>query len=107
MPDFVTCGRCGLRHTLRPDGICPKCKNAIGAAPAAYDASAIGVGAYAAPANFRPGELEGSYGLGCVVTLIFGLGALIVFFLVGKPATKTGAKTAFIVRLVVAVPLVL
>ena len=26
MPDFVTCGTCGLRHTLRPDGFCPKCK---------------------------------------------------------------------------------
>jgi len=36
MPEWVTCPSCGLKHTARPDGACPRCHQPIGAAsPAA------------------------------------------------------------------------
>jgi hypothetical protein len=46
MPDWVTCPGCGLKHSARPDGVCPRCKNpvdggadapATGGAPDVYD----------------------------------------------------------------------
>lgn len=40
MPDWVTCSSCGLKHSARADGMCPRCKSPVdgGAdAPAAAD----------------------------------------------------------------------
>src|ERR1700682_3891471 len=31
MPDWITCPQCGLKHSKRDDGLCPKCMNAVGA----------------------------------------------------------------------------
>jgi hypothetical protein len=33
MPEWVTCPSCGLKHTARPDGACPRCHQAIAAEP--------------------------------------------------------------------------
>src|SRR3954462_10814681 len=32
MPDFVQCPQCGLKHSPRDDGRCPRCQNAAAAA---------------------------------------------------------------------------
>src|SRR3954468_8895880 len=32
MPDFVQCPQCGLKHSPRDDGLCPRCQNAAAAA---------------------------------------------------------------------------
>jgi hypothetical protein len=29
MPDFVHCPQCGLKHSRRDDGLCPRCQNAV------------------------------------------------------------------------------
>ncbi len=29
MPEWVTCSTCGLKHSARADGVCPRCKNAV------------------------------------------------------------------------------
>ena len=34
MAEFVQCPQCGLKHTRREDGLCPRCKNASASAPA-------------------------------------------------------------------------
>jgi uncharacterized paraquat-inducible protein A len=41
MADWVVCAHCQLRHSLRPDGRCPRCGNALpGVSPQAADAAA-------------------------------------------------------------------
>lgn len=40
MPEWVTCSACGLKHTARPDGACPRCRQSIGNVAAAMPAAA-------------------------------------------------------------------
>jgi hypothetical protein len=49
MPDWITCPQCGLKHSKRDDGLCPKCMNAVG----------VGV-----PAKPLPGETAAEAGDG-------------------------------------------
>lgn len=63
MAEWVSCGGCGLKHQLRADGNCPRCRQPIGSggglamAPAG---AALSASAVAAPAE----AAEGSSGLG-------------------------------------------
>src|SRR5215813_6276018 len=34
MAPFVQCPQCGLKHSQRDDGLCPRCQNAVAAGPA-------------------------------------------------------------------------
>jgi hypothetical protein len=52
MGDWMSCPGCQLRHTRRPDGLCPRCKQPVdGAAPAEMAAAAVGT---AEPAPLAP-----------------------------------------------------
>ena len=33
MPDWTVCPRCALKHSRRPDGVCPRCKGMVDEAP--------------------------------------------------------------------------
>jgi len=33
MVEWIVCAHCGLKHSLRADGLCPRCKKAVGAGP--------------------------------------------------------------------------
>jgi len=39
MPEFIACPSCALRHTRRPDGLCPRCKTAIDGAEGPIEAA--------------------------------------------------------------------
>jgi hypothetical protein len=63
MPDWVTCSGCGLKHSARADGVCPRCRNPVGGgadAPAAdgppdvYDGTPPAAYAPAGPAAYAP-----------------------------------------------------
>jgi energy-converting hydrogenase Eha subunit E len=41
MPEWTVCPHCQLKHTRRPDGACPRCKQAVDGAAAAPDAAAV------------------------------------------------------------------
>src|SRR5688500_9166237 len=63
MPDWVTCSGCGLKHSARADGVCPRCRNPVGGgadAPAADGPPDVDDGtppaayAPAGPAGYAP-----------------------------------------------------
>src|SRR4051812_18308969 len=33
MAEWTVCAHCGLKHSLRADGLCPRCKEPVGAGP--------------------------------------------------------------------------
>lgn len=49
MADWVVCPTCNLRHSLRADGVCPRCKNPVAGA-------AEGLPAQPVPAPIQPGS---------------------------------------------------
>lgn len=48
MADWVNCPGCGLKHSRRPDGMCPRCKQPVDGA------AAMPTDAVAAPADLAP-----------------------------------------------------
>jgi Zn-dependent protease with chaperone function/type II secretory pathway pseudopilin PulG len=61
MPGWVTCPACNLKHTARPDGICPRCKTNL-AAPAAGSATAESTAPQPGPPPGAPQEVASPAG---------------------------------------------
>jgi hypothetical protein len=103
MPEFITCSACGLRHSLRADGICPRCKRIVGNVP--IEAAAPG-GIYT-PVVAGPVDGDGSFGFGCILGLVFGLVGAIACHVFARPATKQGANYGVLARIAIVVVLLL
>lgn len=55
MIDWATCAGCGLRHSARADGCCPRCRLPLTAPPGAAPPAAAAVAGIPAAAPARPG----------------------------------------------------
>lgn len=98
--EWVICQGCGLGHTARVEGICPRCKADTRALSSAAAAP------YAPPsprATFSAGSGEGSAALGFCLAFFLGLWGLIGALVLGKEETKKGAGYGFATRLVLTV----
>jgi uncharacterized membrane protein YeaQ/YmgE (transglycosylase-associated protein family) len=120
MSSFVNCPGCGLKHSQRSDGKCPRCKQVvaeetappaqedlatayanIGSTPSYADvraSSAAGI-AYSGP-DFSKND-GGSYGTGLAIGIVFGLTGAVITHFVAQPLTKRGAWHGFFGRIVV------
>lgn len=100
MSDWVACPSCNLQHRARTEGTCPRCTAFVSgagvAAPMAYRPGAYSPAPYTASA-------EGTFIGGFLGSFLFGLVGLIACFLLGKPATKSGAGYGFLGRIGLAV----
>ncbi len=58
MPEWTQCPSCRLKHALRPDGLCPRCRHPVatgrGSAPAGASPAGWGIGGGSAPAAPAP-----------------------------------------------------
>src|SRR5262245_23055450 len=94
MAEWITCAACGLKHSKRLDGICPRCKRPLDEVPAT-DEVAEPVAATSAPASAaqfgslsqaaRGKELKSARG---ILLVVGGLSLLVNLFVFG-----TAAKT--------------
>jgi hypothetical protein len=83
MADWINCPGCGLKHSRRPDGICPRCKQPL---DAAAPAEAIPAEPATAPPVYTPGPPASMAGLGNLAQSARGKelkGARTIMFVVG------------------------
>lgn len=107
MPEWVTCSSCGLKHSARADGVCPRCRNPVdgGDAPAAggppdvYDGTAPA--AYApGPRSYGPPPSAGSSNTTKILLIVAAAAVLIVVF--GAIALRSLLGSNPLTRLVLA-----
>jgi|EndMetStandDraft_5_1072996.scaffolds.fasta_scaffold29577_4 hypothetical protein len=89
MPDWVTCSSCGLKHSARADGVCPRCKNPVDGsadAPAAdgppdvYDGTPPAAYAPGARASYAPAPSAGSSNTTKILLFVAAGGILLLLF---------------------------
>lgn len=88
MPDWVTCSSCGLKHSARADGVCPRCKNAVdgggdaaaGGAPDVYDGTPPNVYAPPSRAAYAPPPSAGASNTTKVLLVVAAVGVLLLIF---------------------------
>jgi hypothetical protein len=54
MPDWINCPGCGLKHSRRPDGMCPRCKQSVDGTAAPMDAGETPADVYVDPPAAAP-----------------------------------------------------
>lgn len=101
--DWVICQACGLGHSARVDGLCPRCK----ADPRAPSSSAAPSSLSSSPPpTFQAASGDGSAVLGFCLAFFLGLWGLIGAMVFGKGETKKGAGYGFATRIALTVVVV-
>jgi hypothetical protein len=89
MPDWVTCSSCGLKHSARADGVCPRCRNAVDGGsdaaaadgpPDVYDGTPPNVYSPPARAAYAPPPSAGASNTTKILLIVAAVGVLILIF---------------------------
>ena len=89
MPNWVTCSSCGLKHSARADGVCPRCKHAVdgsadapagGGPPEVYDGTPPAAYAPAGRGSHAPAPSAGSSNTTRILLFVAAGGILLLLF---------------------------